>query len=137
MSEKELNENYVRDKIQGICQDCIYLNKIVPIINEMLSEQYVNGLEQSRFDKRMLADENEQLKKALMQDHNKIKYWTNIVEDLEKFLDDVLNELKENDVYDRSDYEIGQIIATECFIEKIQELKGENNEWERMFNSTY
>lgn len=50
MSEKELNEKYIRNKISGICQDCIYLDKIVPIINEMLSEQYIEGLKQGHFD---------------------------------------------------------------------------------------
>ena len=54
MSEKELNEQYIRNKIGGICQDCMWLDKIVPIIREMLSKAYIDGLEQSRFDKRML-----------------------------------------------------------------------------------
>lgn len=53
MSEKELNEEYIRDNIQGICQDCMWLDKILPIINNMLSEQYRNGLEQGKFDAMM------------------------------------------------------------------------------------
>lgn len=65
MSEKELNEQYIRSNIQGICQDCIYLDKIVPIIREMLSKAYIDGLEQSRFDKRMLEFENEKLKQEI------------------------------------------------------------------------
>lgn len=54
MSEEKLNEQYIKDHIQGICQDCIYLDKIVPIIREMLSEAYINGLEQGKFDRQML-----------------------------------------------------------------------------------
>lgn len=54
MSEEKLNEQYIKDHIQGICQDCIYLDKIVPIIREMLSEDYINGLEQGKFDRQML-----------------------------------------------------------------------------------
>lgn len=53
MTEKELNEKYIRDNIEGICQDCMYLNKIVPIINKMLSETYKDGLHQGWFDKQM------------------------------------------------------------------------------------
>lgn len=65
MKEEKLNEQYIRDNIQGICQDCIYLDKIVPIIREMLSKAYIDGLEQSRFDKRMLEFENEKLKQEI------------------------------------------------------------------------
>lgn len=65
MKEEKLNEKLIRFEIQGICQDCIYLNKIVPIIREMLSEEYKTGLEQARFDKRMLELENDTLRKDL------------------------------------------------------------------------
>lgn len=65
MSEKELNEQYIRNKIGGICQDCMWLDKIVPIIREMLSEAYIDGLEQSRFDKKMLEIENDKLKEQV------------------------------------------------------------------------
>lgn len=61
MTEKEIKENMIRISLQGICQDCIYLDKVVPIIRKRLSEAYINGLEQSRFDKRMLELENQQL----------------------------------------------------------------------------
>lgn len=53
MTEKQLNESIIKDKIQGICQDCIYLDKIVPIINQMLEEQYIKGLEQGKLDKKI------------------------------------------------------------------------------------
>ena len=53
MSEKELNEKYIRDNIQGICQDCMYLDKIIPVINKMLSEAYIKGLRQGKFDNQM------------------------------------------------------------------------------------
>lgn len=53
MTEKQLNENIIRNKIKGVCQDCMYLDKIVPIINQMLKEEYIKGLEQGKFDKEM------------------------------------------------------------------------------------
>ena len=65
MTEEQLNENLIKLELQGICQDCIYLDKIVPIIRKMLSEEYKTGLEQSRFDKNMLERENQELKKQL------------------------------------------------------------------------
>ena len=62
MSEEELNEQYIRNKIGGICQDCMWLDKTIPMIREMLSKAYIDGLEQSRFDKKMLEIENKRLK---------------------------------------------------------------------------
>ena len=53
MTEEELNESIIKNKIQGICQDCIYLDKIIPIINQMLKEEYIKGLEQGKLDKEM------------------------------------------------------------------------------------
>ena len=65
MTEEQLNGNLIKLELQGICQDCIYLDKIVPIIRKMLSEEYKTGLEQSRFDKNMLEREKQELKKKL------------------------------------------------------------------------
>lgn len=45
-----------------------------------------------------------------------------IIDELEKWLEETLNELKQNDIYDRTSYEMGQIIATECIIAKIEEI---------------
>lgn len=50
-----------------------------------------------------------------------------IIDELEKWLEETLNELKQNDIYDRTSYEMGQIIATECIIAKIEELKGSDS----------
>lgn len=62
MKEEKLNEKLIRFEIQGICQDCIYLDRVVPIIREMLSEEYKTGLEQEKFDKNMLEQELQQYK---------------------------------------------------------------------------
>lgn len=64
MSEKELNEQYIKNKIQGICQDCMWFDKTIPIINKMLSEAYISGFEQGKFDNKMdLQQKVEQLEK--------------------------------------------------------------------------
>lgn len=69
MTEKEINENYIRNKLEGICQDCRWSEKTVPIINEMLSEAYISGLEQGKFDREMLKLENENLLKLAKKMH--------------------------------------------------------------------
>ena len=46
--------------------------------------------------------------------------------ELKKWLKECLNEIKQNDVYDRTSYEQGQIIALESSIAKVQELEGNN-----------
>lgn len=43
--------------------------------------------------------------------------------ELKKWLEECLNELKQNDVYDRTSYEQGEIIALESSIAKVQELE--------------
>lgn len=75
----------------------------------------------------------EELKEELGDKFEEYLYGANInlltiIDELEKWLEEMLNELKQNDVYDRTSYEMGQIIATECIIAKIEELKGESNE---------
>ena len=44
---------------------------------------------------------------------------------LKKWLEECLNELKQNDIYDRTSYEQGQIIALESSIAKVQELESD------------
>ena len=53
MSEEELNEQYIKNKIQGICQHCMWFDKTIPIINKMLSEAYISGFKQGKFDLKM------------------------------------------------------------------------------------
>lgn len=65
MSEEQLHEKLIKLELQNVCQDCIYLDKIAPIIRKMLSEEYKTGLEQSRFDKNTLERENQELKKQI------------------------------------------------------------------------
>ena len=57
--------------------------------------------------------ENQKLK-------NRITELENDKQALIDWLNETLNELKQNDIYDRTSYETGQIIATECIIAKIE-----------------
>lgn len=56
MTEEELNEMFIRDKLHGVCQDCLYLETVVPIIRKMIKNAYVDGLEQGKFDSAMEYD---------------------------------------------------------------------------------
>lgn len=63
MTEEQLNKEQLRRDLKGFS----YSNELLDKILELLSEQYINGLEQSRFDKRMLEYENQELKKQLQE----------------------------------------------------------------------
>lgn len=43
--------------------------------------------------------------------------------ELKKWLEECLNGIKQNDVYDRTSYEQGQVIALESSVAKMQELE--------------
>lgn len=63
MTEEQLNKEWLRKELKRFSCSNELLDKIL----ELLSEQYINGLEQSRFDKRMLEYENQELKKQLQE----------------------------------------------------------------------
>lgn len=98
MSEEQLNEQYIRDNIQGICQDCVYLDKIVPIIRKMLSEAYINGLEQGKFDRRMLELANQKYKEMFSEIQKICKSvpptWSICGTDIIVKIEDVLREVE-------------------------------------------
>ena len=122
MTEEQLNENLIKSELQCICQDCIYLDKIVPIIREMLLEEYKTGLEQSRFDKNMLEIENQKLKKQLEEKETKQKEFIELLE----------NEIKERTIdvvnyHPSSQLIIEKIIEVEKMIlEKYKEITGKD-----------
>ena len=71
MTEEQLNENIIKNKIQGVCQDCIYLDKIVPIVNQMIKkeeqqlikflEDKIKEYESLIFENSLTASDNELL----------------------------------------------------------------------------
>ena len=74
------------------------VNKIIEVYDEVIAD---------------LKKENQKLK-------NRITELENDKQALIDWLNETLNELKQNDIYDRTSYETGQIIATECIIAKIE-----------------
>lgn len=89
---------------------------------------------------KQLEQENNQLKEQLEKKYEKVGSLTteilyeensklqSVLKELRSWLEEALNELKQNDIYDRTSYEMGQVIATECIIEKLNELEGGKNE---------
>lgn len=61
MSEEELNKKWLKDELKEFS----YSNKFFEKILDLLSKQYINGLKQSRFEKNVLEQENQELKKQL------------------------------------------------------------------------
>ena len=61
MSEEELNKKWLKDELKEFS----YSNEFFDKILDLLSKQYINGLEQSRFEKNLLEQENKKLKKQL------------------------------------------------------------------------
>ena len=116
MSEDKLNENRIRDKIRGICQDSILLDKIVPIINKMLKETYINGLKQGKFDKEMEKQQcyDEEEHQRLIKENEELK---NILTELEKWL----KEKTDKKTYSLYDYNLKQ--GQKQCLDKLQELK--------------
>lgn len=121
MREEKLNERLIKFEIQGICQDCIYLDKIVPIIREMLSEEYKTGLEQARFDKNMLEQELQEYKEnhecILRQRDDITKNATQQIESLidekNKYKSLYQNEKDKNDTLKRIIKKIEEILQNE------------------------
>ena len=106
MSEKELNEQYIRNKLQGICQDCMWFDKTIPVINKMLREAYISGFEQDKFDTKM----------DLQQEIDRLN---NIINELESYLLD----------YDESKVIIsskGVYYKNIDILDKLKELKEDN-----------
>ena len=81
-----------------------------------------------RLQKKELKEKIQDTELLLVDNAKETLFYKNIIKELQEWLKEALNEIKQNDIYDRTSYEMGQIIATECIIEKIQELLngGEN-----------
>jgi exonuclease VII small subunit len=79
MSEDELNNKFIRKKLEGICQDCMYLEKIETIFDN-------------------LEKENEKLKAELEMYENGVIYSSeadNLQNKIDKAIEYIETELKE------------------------------------------
>ena len=49
MSERELNTEYLKTKLENLC-DNDTLEKIIPVLLDIISERYTAGYRQAKFD---------------------------------------------------------------------------------------
>ena len=90
MTEEQLNKEWLRKKLKIFSCSNELLDKIL----ELLSEQYINGLEQSRFDKRMLEFENHELRKEKREWINLLDMFKNQQKEFIEYLEDYIEVLK-------------------------------------------
>lgn len=102
MSEEELNESieYNLEYMEAIQSEEIFGGDYTSSVELKYANKTIDRLQQ----------ENKQLK--------------HIIDELEQWLEKTLNELKQNDIYDRTSYEMGQIDILHEVSDKIEELKG-------------
>ena len=124
MTEKQLNENLIKLELQDICKDCMYLNEIATIIREMLSEEYKTGLEQSRFDKNMLEQENQELKKQLSNSHQIEAQQKEFIE----YLEEPIRMFKQGGSMNISEYTSAKLNTLEEVLSKFKEIIGDKDE---------
>ena len=95
-----------------------------------------------------LQQENKQLKEELVSANESITWWNNrfnaVTRDnkqlkdnwkkLKEWLEEMINEIKTNDIYDRTEYECTQITTLENVLAKLEEIEGGINECQRDAN---
>ena len=92
-------------------------------LNEaILDERDIYAIKSLLSENMMQQDKINVLYKLLASDKQKINHWVDIVEKAEKWLKEMLTDLRNN--YNKTSYEMGQIISLECAIAKIEELEG-------------
>lgn len=112
MTEEQLNKEQLRKDLKGFS----YSNELLDKILELLSNQYINGLEQSRFDKRMLEYENRELRKEKQEWINLLDMFKNqqkeFIEWLEIRIKDRDKVRKMHELYSLSE----EILSSQYFI---------------------
>ena len=49
MSERELNTEYLKNRLENLCNNDT-LEKIIPVLLDIISERYIDGYRQAKFD---------------------------------------------------------------------------------------
>ena len=127
MSEEELNKKWLKDELKEFSCSNEFFDKIL----DLLSKQYINGLEQSRFEKNLLEQENKELKKQLSNSHQMENQQKEFIEWLEKEIqrqEDYAVSLGLTIDYDIAEYTSGKIDALKESLSKYKEIIGVKDE---------
>ena len=90
MTEEQLNKEWLRKELKGFSYSNEFLDKIL----DLLSKQYINGLEQSRFEKKLLELENQELKNQLEVGEEQ---YNDLVEEKEKIQEELSSKILQLD----------------------------------------
>lgn len=126
MTEEQLNKEWLRSELKGFS----YSNELLDKILELLSNQYINGLEQSRFDKRMLEHENRELRKEKQEWIKLLNMFKNQQKEFIKYLEDYIEVLKsQQDSVEGLDLaEEHMLMTLEEVLSKYKEIIGINGD---------
>ena len=119
MTEEQLNKEWLIKELKGFS----YSNELLDKILELLSNQYINGLEQSRFDKRMLEHENRELLKEKQEWIKLLDMFKNQQKEFIKQLEKLAHQ---DMVY--SDFANGCKVAYGIALNKYKEIVGVNGD---------
>lgn len=115
MSEEEVKEllSNIESDLWNLRYNRAYINnKQYHGLNRDLLD-YIRKLEQERNNYKELYEKA--LKDLVKSDHTIIE--------LKKWLKEMINEIKENDIYDRTEYECTQIATLESTLAKVEDLE--------------
>ena len=119
MSEEELNKKWLKDELKEFSCSNEFFDKIL----DLLSKQYINGLEQSRFEKNLLEQENKELKQQLSNSHQMENQQKEFIEYLESEMILFQEYMKEIECSDRchGDYPI-TYYTSKCRLNEVTEI---------------
>lgn len=111
--ELQQENKQLKDRIEGMQEERDYLFNKSSIENKYLAQENEKLKDRDLIiaaELTKLQDENKQLK----DNWNKLKEW----------LEEMINEIKTNDIYDRTEYECTQIATLENVLAKLEEIGG-------------
>ena len=109
MSEEEINIKYIRHRL-GV--DMLLAKEIL----KLCSERYIEGIEQGKFDRLMLEQENQELKEQL---ENASKNYTKYIQERDNVLNEIRKYIKEKE----EDGTLWSVKATDGLLQILDKVK--------------
>lgn len=120
MSEEELNKKWLKDELIEFSCSNEFFDKIL----DLLSKQYINGLEQSRFEKNLLEQENRKLKQQISNSHQ----MKNQQKEFMEYLEEPIKIITEGNPTNISEYTSAKLDTLKEVLQKYKEIIGGNND---------